>query len=132
MNKYLSSLMSYLGFISESSPDLTNDIRLANVNITHLRFSWSNKIVHSVCSDTVSYHVQTTNCGECPDMTISTTILCALPIQEIGRDCIFRLQSQVCGNINGTTQSITVTPRGIQKCMVTIIFISIICYQHSS
>ena len=77
-----------------TSPD---NIRLTDIKLKHLIFSW-NKSVHSFSdTDFVVYNIIVSNCGTCPNLTNSLSATCVDFVAD-GSVCSFALQAVVCGN----------------------------------
>ena len=80
-----------------------SNVHLAEINSTHLTFHWSP--ISSNC-DSIQYHITTSNCGICPNVTNSTSVTCYINglFTNSSRQlylCIFTVQTVVCNNTAG-------------------------------
>ena len=75
-----------------------SNIHLDSVSSRQLNFGWS--LIDGNCPGIV-YHINATQCGQCPSSTNETFISC---IAENTNDdiCLFTVQSEVCGHISSS------------------------------
>ena len=78
-------------------PAPTN-VKLIDAHSGMLTFSWSPVTLR--CSD--FYYEITTDCGNCPQTTKSTSVVCSvLILSSVSRVCSLSVRSVTCGNIIG-------------------------------
>ena len=77
-----------------SPPD---DIHLISIASEGLTFNWTS--VDPTCSE-ISYRVFTIDCGNCPNITNSTTVVCSgIELSGVTQTCSLSVQPVVCGDI---------------------------------
>ena len=89
---------------SISSPE---NIHLAAVNTTYLTFQWSESDTKKdTCSRLAYYIVHSSSCGECPEASIGTSVMCSIfnVEKDEGATCTFKVQTAACINENTTVE----------------------------
>ena len=86
-----------------------NDIYLMEANFTQLIFLWSSSAPYCTAVD---YHINSSNCGHCPNVTNDTTVTCS-GFSLDSQVCSLAIRTVVCDNITGNeSRSIQITLRG--------------------
>ena len=87
-----------------------SDVHLADINSTHLTFHWN--LILITCN-AIQYHIESANCGHCPNVTSSTSATCYYNrsgLFTMNQLCMFTVQTVVCDNIVGNdSKTIQVT-----------------------
>ena len=98
---YLIICFSVSDYLEEPS-----GVMVSNVNMTEITISWTE--VNSICPESISYSV-TSNCSSVTCATTRNEAICSnLPISGT---CIFRIDSEVCGQTETANSLIAVTLR---------------------
>ena len=84
-----------------------DNIHLAQVSKNALMFQWGEL---GVCPNSIGYKVNATNCGVCPNTTLSTSVTCVVSSMFTRNSsmCTLSVETTVCGNNRGN-RSNTVT-----------------------
>ena len=82
-------------------------VRLANVNVEELTFTWT--LVDSTCSESITGYNISSNCGTCRNDT-GTTATCS--DLRLPSTCNFSIQNVICRRVGPASAVITITLRG--------------------
>ena len=63
-----------------------------------ISFNWSQSCA---AANSDNYNILASNCGSCPTTTNHTNVTCTDVVPITGRQCIFAVQTLVCGNVTG-------------------------------
>ena len=91
-------------FVEQPPPPPIN-VMLRNLNrsrLVDLHFSWD-PIPRSCPA--IQYHINTTNCGLCPQNTTSLDVTCSVNVTAERRNCTFSVQTSLC-NVKGMPSDI--------------------------
>ena len=75
------------------------DVKLVEANHTYLKFTWNH--VSSHCPS-IQYHIEASNCGECPVTTRRNMVTCNGNYSQLMHDdhsCLFTVGTVVCNDI---------------------------------
>ena len=89
-------------FVYQDSYELPSIIQFKRLEKNQLEFSWNQATNISQCPST-QYIITTRNCGNCPNTTTDTTVVCTSvnASDSANGTCMFAVQKEVCGHLLG-------------------------------
>ena len=104
-----------------AAPPAPDNVHLAQVSKNALTFQWDP--VQSVCPDNIiGYKVIATNCGVCPNTTLSTSVTCitsSMLTTNISKLCSLSVETTACGtNTGNRSNAVTAVFKGTYMIMI--------------